>query len=519
MKRILLALALLAALGLGSAQVLVVGQSGLPVTLDTGQDGNSLTPAMQVVERLVGFAQGSAQIEPLLATSWEPNDDSSVWTFHLREGVSFSDGTPFDAEAVKFNFDRWNHLDNEYNFVEEGKTFTSFTYVFGGYYGEDGYEIESVDVVDANTVKFTLTGSFGFFPQQLASSYFGLHSPAAVAAHGVEYGTPSGPIVGTGPFILKEWIDGDRVTLDRNDNYWGQVAGVEQIVFRGIESPTARLAELEAGSVDIALNLSPESYSVVANSADFRPVSADSDLVLGYLGMHQANKPFDDLRVRQAFALAIDKAAIIEAFYGELAGVANEFIPPGLFGRLDNPPYPYDPERAKELLAEAGFPDGFDTEFWYMPVSRPYYPAPKDVAEAIVSYLGDVGIRAELKTEDWGIYLADYLEGKFPMYMLGWSADFADPDNFISSFFNSANAVGFGWDNPAFFQLVKDAQQAGSLVERELLYQQIEQTLYDDLPALPFVNPRTLNAVRNNVQGFYPNALGSTVPLNTVTKN
>jgi len=154
-----------------------------------------------------------------------------------------------------------------------------------------------------------------------------------------------------------------------------------------------------------------------------------------------------------------------------------------------------------------------------MPVSRPYYPAPKDVAEAIVSYLGDVGIRAELKTEDWGIYLADYLEGKFPMYMLGWSADFADPDNFISSFFNSANAVGFGWDNPAFFQLVKDAQQAGSLVERELLYQQIEQILYDDLPALPFVNPRTLNAVRNNVQGFYPNALGSTVPLNTVTKN
>lgn len=519
MKRFLVALAAFALLGLGAAQTLIVGQSGLPVTLDTGQDGNSLTPAMQVVERLVGFAQGSAEIEPLLATSWTPNDDSSVWTFNLREGVSFTDGTPFDAEAVKFNFDRWNLRDSEYNFVDQGKDFTSFTYVFGGYHGDPGYQIEKVDVIDDHTVQFTLTGSFGFFPQQLASSYFGLHSPAAVAAAGIEYGTPTGGVVGTGPFALKEWIDGDRVTLVRNDDYWGQVAGVEQVVFRGIESPTARLAELEAGSIDIALNLSPESYAVVAGSSDFRPVSADSDLVLGYLGMHQANKPFDDLRVRQAFAYAIDKEAIVDAFYGELASVANEFVPPGLFGRLDQAPYPYDPEKAVELLAEAGFPNGFDTEFWYMPVSRPYYPAPKDVAEAVVSYLADVGIRAELKTEDWGIYLDDYLQGKFPMYMLGWSADFADPDNFISSFFNAANAVGFGYDNPELFTLISEAQQAGSLIERDLLYQQIAQILHNDLPALPFVNPRTLNGVRNNVQGFYPNALGSTVPLNTVTKN
>ena len=125
---------------------------------------------------------------------------------------------------------------------------------------------------------------------------------------------------------------------------------------------------------------------------------------------------------------------------------------------------------------------------------------------------------ATLQTEDWGIYLENYLEGKFPMYMLGWSADFADPDNFISSFFNEANAQGFGYDNPELFGLIADAQQAGSLDERDALYQQIAQILHDDLPALPFVNPRTLNGVWNNVQGFYPNALGSTVPFNTITK-
>ncbi len=518
MKRLILVLAVLLAFATAAAQTLVVGQSGLPVTLDTGQDGNSLTPAVQVVEHLVGFAQGTAQVEPRLALSWEPNDDATVWTFHLRQGVTFHDGTPFNAEAVKFNIDRWNDRDHEYNFVEQGKAFTSFTYVFGGYHGDPGYQIESVEVVDEYTVRINLTASIGFFPQQLASSYFGLHSPAAVAAGGIEYGGPTVGIVGTGPFVFSEWIDGDRVVLTRNDNYWGQLAGVEQIVFRGIESPTARLAELEAGSIDMALNLSPESYSIVANSSDFRPVSAESDLVIGYLGMHQANKPFDDVRVRQAFAYAIDKDAIVAAFYGDLASVANEFVPPGLFGRLNQPAYEYNPERAKELLAEAGYPNGFDTEFWYMPVSRPYYPAPRDVAEAVVSYLADVGIRATLHTEDWGIYLENYLEGKFPMYMLGWSADFADPDNFISSFFNPANAVGFGYDNPALFQLISEAQQAGSLTERELLYQAIAQVLHDDLPALPFVNPRTLNGVRNNVQGFYPNALGSTVPFNTITK-
>src|SRR5690554_862707 len=500
--------------------ILVVGQIAEPASLDphVSTAANDFRIAVNIYDGLVRNKPGTLEIEPALATDWTISDDGLEYTFQLREGVSFHDGTPFNAEAVKFNFDRWNLRDHEYNFVDQGKDFTSFTYVFGGYHGDPGYQIESVEVVDDSTVEFTLTNSFGYFPQQLASSYFGLHSPAAVAAAGIEYGSPAAGVVGTGPFIFSEWIDGDRVVLTRNDDYWGQVAGVEQIVFRGIESPTARLAELEAGSIDIALNLSPESYDIVANSDQFRPVSAESDLVIGYLGMHQANEPFDDLRVRQAFAYAIDKEAIVDAFYGELASVANEFVPPGLFGRLNQDPYPYDPERARELLAEAGYPDGFDTEFWYMPVSRPYYPAPRDVAEAVVSYLGDVGIRATLQTEDWGIYLENYLEGKFPMYMLGWSADFADPDNFISSFFNEANAQGFGYDNPELFGLISDAQQAGSLEEREALYQQIAQVLHDDLPALPFVNPRTLNGVWNNVEGFYPNALGSTVPFNTITK-
>ena len=157
MRKLLLLLVLLPLWGLGSAQTLVVGQSGLPVTLDTGQDGNSLTPAYQVLEPLVAFKQGSAELAEGLATAWEANDDATQWTFTLRQDVTFQDGTPFNAEAVKFNYDRWNFKDNDYNFVDEGKDFTAFTYIFGAYYGEEGYLLESVDVVDDYTVRFNLT--------------------------------------------------------------------------------------------------------------------------------------------------------------------------------------------------------------------------------------------------------------------------------------------------------------------------------------------------------------------------
>jgi peptide/nickel transport system substrate-binding protein len=505
MKKLLVLVCAVGLLGLSAAnaQTLVYGQSGLPVTLDTAQDGNSLTVGYQIVENLVGFVNGTADIAPALALSWEPSADAKSWTLKLREGVAFHDGTPFNAEAVKFNFDRWNNQDNEYALVDQGKDLSAWTYIFGNFYGQEGYLLESVEVVDDSTVTFTLTRPVGFLPQLLASSYFGMHSPKAVMDGGIEYGTPVKGAVGTGPFVFSEWIDGDRVILTRNDNYWGEKAGVEQVVFRGIEEAATRLAELEAGSLDIAVALSPDDYESVNGDPDLKISLSSADLRVGYIGMHQANKPFDDVRVRQAVAYAIDKQAIVDAFYGELAVVAGEFIPPALFGNSGMEAYPYDPEKAKALLAEAGYPDGFDTQFWYMPVSRPYYPNPKDLAESAASYLADVGINVELMTEDWGIYLDEYNQGKFPLYMLGWSADFADPDNFITPFFNSSNATtGFGWDDPETVALIEQAQTSGSNEERTKIYAEIAQRLHDQMPALPMVFPRSYAAMRTNVEGY-----------------
>jgi peptide/nickel transport system substrate-binding protein len=522
MKRIVLvAMGLLALSGLAAAQTLVYGESGLPVNLDLPQDGNSLTVQYQVAEPLVLYKPGTTDITPGLATSWEANADATVWTFHLRQGVSFQDGTPFNAEAVKFNFDRWNHRDNPYAFPQT-KDMAAWTYIFGAFYGQSGYLLEKVDVVDNLTVRFTLTQPTGFFPTLLSSSYFGMQSPTAIKKAGAAYGTPSVGLVGTGPFKFQEWVEGDHVTLVRNDNYWGPKAKVERIVFKGIESAPTRLAQLEAGTLDIAVNLSPDDLKVVEGSKELKQASAGPELSIGYVGFHQANKPFDDVRVRQAVAYAIDKQAIVNAFYGKLGDVATEFIPPGLIGRSDVKAYPYDPEKAKQLLAEAGFPNGFDTQFWYMPVSRPYYPAPKDVAEAIVSYLADVGIHAQLNTEDWSIYLSDYDQGKFPMYMLGWNADYPDPNNFINTFFNASESVnGFGWNDAnahKVVSLLSQAAQASDLSTRELDYELASTIIYDQVPALPMVYPRSLNATRANISGYLPNAMGTTVSLATVSK-
>ncbi len=524
MKRFLVVASLALALffGVAGAQTLVFGQSGLPVTLDSAdaQDGNSLTVARQITEKLIDFVPGTTDLAPGLALSWSSNDDATVWTFTLRQGVRFHDGTPFDAAAVKFNFDRWNDPNHPYHLSEEGKTYVPWSeFIFGGFLGE-GSLVSEVRVVDEFTVEFHLTEPAGIFPAMIAAIYFQIDSPAAVMAAGGDYGTPGVGTVGTGPFKFVEWIEGERVVLERNDDYWGEVPKVERLVFRGIQDPTARLAELRAGTIDIAVNLASDDLPTVESDPNLVPVIAESELNIGYLAMHQAHAPFDNPLVREAVAYAIDREAIVDAFYAGLGSVAKDFLPPTMWGHADVEARPYDPERSRVLLREAGFPDGFDTELWFMPVSRPYYPSPEPIATAMATFLADVGINVELKTVDWGTYLQQYREGAFPMYMLGWNADYADPDNFLNTFFNAtAQQSNYGWSDDRTARLLSLARQSGDQTERQRLYAEVQVRVYDQVPSIPVAHNTALNAVRSNIKNFQPSPLGtSEIPLNLVEK-
>ncbi|MDZ7708631.1 MAG: ABC transporter substrate-binding protein [Trueperaceae bacterium] len=214
----------------------------------------------------------------------------------------------------------------------------------------------------------------------------------------------------------------------------GEAARVRRVVVRGLPDATARLAELLAGTVDIALNLDADAVAVVRERADLRVIAPEAELNVGFVAMNQDVTPYGDVRVRRAVAHAVDRQAIVDAFYGPFATLATDFLPPLLWGHAEVEPYRYDPARARTLLAEAGLADGFTTELWYVPVSSPLEPAPQAIAETIASYLADVGIIARPRTKDWNAYLADANAGRLPMYMLGWAADYADPDSFLRTF-------------------------------------------------------------------------------------
>jgi peptide/nickel transport system substrate-binding protein len=499
----------------------IVVASNQPASLAPGKisDGNSIFVQDQIYDRLLEFKAGTTDVEPSLALSVRPNATSSVWTISLRPGVSFQDGTAFNADAVKFNFDFW--WDNTRpTFHEEGDSIVPE--IFGDYKSSKNATslIKTVEVVNGLTVKVTLSSPVVNFDELMATGYFGMASPTAIKKAGEDkYGTASTIPVGTGPYSLKSWQTGDRIVLEANKNYWrkGFPKNPGAIV-RFITDAAARIAELRAGNVDLLPTgaIPYDNLTALKADANVTPVFLPSFNV-GYLGFNQAKtfngakNPLADLKVRQAIAAAINKKAIVDAFYGEY-GITNPFIPPTSLEwtySKNVKDYVYSVEAAKKLLADAGYKDGFSMELWYMPVSRPYFPNAKPLAEAMAKDLAAVGIKAELKTKDWGAYLADVNDGKLQAFMLGWTGDYNDPDNFYTPLIGPGTVKETGYDNAAYFKLLEQGRGATNKAQKTGIYQQISEILYNDIVKLPIVHSKPLQAKRANVDGWVPSPLGS----------
>jgi peptide/nickel transport system substrate-binding protein len=409
--------------------------------------------------------------------------------------VTFHDGTPFNAEAVKVNFDRWAFKDNPYHEVKGGE------YEYWGDFMADSYKESKV--VDPYTVQIILKQPNSPLLQNLTIIAFQMTSPASLKQYG---GTGVGTHpVGTGPFKFVEWVRDDHVTMVANPNFFRKgLPKVQRLIMRVIKDNSARFLALKAGEI---------SAMELPNTDDVKAAMSDANLKVGYrppfdtswLKFNMNDPLFKDLRIRKAVAYAINRPAIVQGLYAGYGEVATQAMPPGMWGRASNPdPMPYDPAQSKKLLAEANYPNGFSFDFWYIPVSRPYFPNGKEIGTAIASDLNKVGIRAHLQTEDWATYLKDQKGNKFPLYMGGWIGDNGDPDDWLGYFYSKydPNSAYYSWNNATVLSLVGKARTVSSKSERAKIYGQMAQIAYDEYRDVPIASAKVPILMRKNVDGL-----------------
>jgi peptide/nickel transport system substrate-binding protein len=488
-------------------------------------DGNSLYVATQVVEGLVGLAPGTiSDVIPVLAASMPTvSADGKTYTFTLRTGVTFHDGTPFNAAAVKFNYDRWKNYpkgdlqDNAYYYGA----------VFGGF-GADS-NIVSVDAPNDTTVVMTLKSPQSNFLLAQTLQVFGIQSPTALQADKADttplssnnYAQGKGQsMVGTGPFMFKEWVPGDHVTVVKNPSYWdtANAAHLDQITFKPFGDSTATLQAVESGGVDVAFAVSPGDVST-AQSAGLSIIDRGASCNMGYLGLNQdlqsksggAATPtiYANKDVRFAIASAINKQGIIDALYGGQGKIPQSWMPPSTVGFKAETIPGYDVAAAKASLAKANLtPAQLKVDFYYPSnVVRPYMPDPKNEAVAIAGDLTAIGFTVTLKTEDWhGGYVSDATNGNLPMFLFGWTCDWAGADNFLNTaFFGYVGGKPnpqFGYKNDQMNSLFQQALQAPTVDAANALWGQAQDLIAADMPTIPIVNSTPPGAFSSKVHGF-----------------
>jgi peptide/nickel transport system substrate-binding protein len=498
------------------AQTFVFGAQGEPVQFDPAviTDGISAKITRQVFDQLYQFKGATTEVQPALAEKAEPSSDGKVWTLQLRKNVKFHDGEPFDSKAVVWNFERWmntKHPQHE-NQLKAGQTFEYFEGQFGGF--DDKSIIAKVEATGSHTVKFTLKQPQAPFLQNIAMFPFGIASPKAVEKAGIEFGKNP---VGTGAFKFVEWKPNQEVVLDANPDYWGSKAKVKRVVVRNIKDSSQRLAALKAGEVHAIEGINPDDVKVIQADPNLYVLRRPTNTT-GYVAFNYKVKEFQDKRVRQAIAHAINKKAIVDAMYGGSGLVATQFQPPPMWGyNKEIKDYEYSTAKAQDLLKQAGFANGLSEitwddgkkeplVFWYMSRSRPYFPNPKEIGEAMAADLAKVGIKAQLQTVEWANYLDKRKNGQLPIYMLGWTGDNGDPDNFLCYFFCSpgASREGFYSNKPVADVLLR-AQALTSQPERAKLYRQAEQIVHDDVGRVFIANNEPPLAFSKKMKGYVPN--------------
>jgi len=488
--------------------VIAIGadQTGLdPQTVQNNESGFVMST---IFDGIVNYKPGSSEVEPGLAQSWTISPDGKVYTFKLRRGVKFHDGTPMNARTVAQDLDRAINPDNPcYVLNRKVDTYDAFT--FGSVKGGD---VVKMDVMDDYTLRFTLPKPNAPFLSSLAMVWQGIMSPAATKQYSCD---ASQHPVGTGPFKFVEAVRNDHITVEANRDYWGEKAKVDRIIFRIIPESATRVLALERNEVQIVADVLPADQDRIQKNADLKLYVQPGLTILG-VSMSTDLGAFKDKRVRQAMNYAVDKEAINKGLYGG-ATTASQGIPPVLWGYNKNvAPYPYDVNKAKALLNEAGFPNGFSTEMMVYPNPRGYNPiGGAKLGEAVQGYLAKVGVTVKISQYEWGAYLARFRHDPWEGFAIsGWTGDNGDPDNFLGDLFewgpdpNKPRTNDTSrYRNPEYEKLIQEGRETADQAKRAQIYEKANQVLHDDAPWI-FINyTNQVRASRATVKGFQLNPL------------
>ncbi|MEJ8573587.1 ABC transporter substrate-binding protein [Microbaculum marinum] len=475
--------------------VLVVAQIAEPKSLDPHAVTavNDFRILMNLYDGLVRYKSGTLEVEPALASDWEISEDGKTYTFTLRDGVSFHDGAPLNAEAVKFNFERM--LDEDHPFHDTGPFPLSFFFS----------AVESVEAPDDKTVVFTLKEPYAPFLSNLAYPTGLIVSPDAVKQYGKDYGrNPSG----TGPFRFAEWESNSKVVVEANPDYWDGAPGLQAVIFRPITDANTRVAEMLSGGVDVMVEVPPDNVATFADDAAYK-VYEQAGPHLWFLILNAKEGPMADKRVRQAVNYAIDKTALVDNVLQGTAEVAAGPTPPAFSWAYNEAlePYPHDPEKARALLKEAGA-EGAKLTF-YVTEGGSGMLDPVAMGSAIQADLAEVGLDAAIETYEWNTFLGKVnpgLEGKADMAEMAWMTN--DPDTLpylalrTDAFPDNGGFNSGYYSNPEVDRLLEKARRETDQGKRAGLYKQMQEIVHDDAPWAFIANWKQNAVTGAGVEGF-----------------
>lgn len=474
---------------------LVVGLVADPVTLDPHSvtENNTRRSVYAMFDPLVRESADKIEVEPALAERWEASSDGLVYTFYLRKGVKFHDGEPFNAEAVKFNIERQIDPNNPY--------FKDGNYLFMRLFLSP---LQSAEVVDEYTVRLKLKAPYAPFLDHLGTCASYMISPKSVKELGK--GVAEKP-VGTGPFRFVSWEKGQRLVLERNPDYWGEKAKLDKLIFVPIKEAQGRLTALQTGEVDFTIDLAPDAIGIVRSSPNLM-VAEKPSRQFWSLTLSNKFEPFTKTKVRQAISYAINREALTKDVLkgtgvpakGPFSDVFGDFV------AKDVRVYNYDPEKAKQLLAEAGYPNGFEVTF-LTSVSGSGQQQPVPMAEYIQSNLAAVGIKVKLETVEWATFIAKWNVGDYQMSSRGVTGNSYDPDNYLNTFFNSINFPPQGlnnafWKNEEYDSVAMASRLAIDPKDRLQKVYAAQKILLEEVPWTYIDHEIDLYYMNKKVNGF-----------------